>query len=47
MQKVDLHTVDLGGELRLRVQPRLDPAHVVPAHPVGGDGLHRGELHAL
>ena len=42
-----LDPVDLGRELRERVQPRLDPAEVVVGRPVAGELLHRRELDAL
>ena len=47
MDEVDLDPVDLGRELRERVQPCLDPAEVVVGRPVAGELLHRRELHAL
>src|SRR5205823_7250883 len=39
--------VDLGLELRQRVQSRLAPAPVVIGCPVTGELLHRRQLHAL
>ncbi|SFK76976.1 hypothetical protein SAMN04488085_103376 [Geodermatophilus ruber] len=45
--EVDAHAVDLGGELRQPVQPRLAPAPRVLAAPVAARCLHRGQLHAL
>ena len=47
VDEVDLDPVDLGRELRERVQPRLDPAEVVVLRPVPGELLGRSELHAL
>ena len=47
VQEVDVDAVDLGEELRERVEPRLDLAPVVLRRPVVGEGLHRRELHAL
>ena len=47
MDEVDVHAVDLGDELRQRVQPRLDPPEVVLVQPVARERLQRRELHAL
>jgi hypothetical protein len=44
---VDVHPIDLGRELRQRVELGLAPAPVVLGRPVAGELLHRGELHAL
>jgi hypothetical protein len=34
---MDVHPVDLGRELRQRIQPRLALAPVVPGRPVAGE----------
>ena len=47
VDEVDVETVDLGDELRQRVQPRLEPPEVVLGAPVAHELLHRRELHAL
>ena len=47
MDEVDVHPVDLGRELRKRVQSRLALAPVVLGRPVAGELLHRRQLHAL
>jgi hypothetical protein len=47
MDEVDIHPVDLGRELRQRVELRLDLAPVVVGRPVAGERLHRRQLHAL
>ena len=47
VDEVDVHPVDLGLELRQRVQPRLAPAPVVLRRPVAGELLDRRQLHAL
>ena len=47
VDEVDVHTVDLGRELRKRIEPRLDPTEVVVLCPVAGELLDRRELHAL
>ena len=47
VDEVDVHAVDLGRELRQRVEPRLDPAEVVLPGPVAGELLDRRQLHAL
>ena len=47
VDEVDLDPVDLGRELRQRVQPRLAPAPVVLGRPVAGERLQRRQLHAL
>ena len=47
MDEVDVEAVDLGRELRERVQPRLARAPVVLRLPVAGELPHRRELHAL
>ena len=47
VDEVDVEPVDLGDELRQRVQLRLDLAPVVLGRPVARELLHRRELHAL
>jgi hypothetical protein len=47
VDEVDLDPVDLGDELRKRVEPRLDPTEVVVVRPVPGELLDRRQLHAL
>src|SRR5262245_17511148 len=47
MDEVDVESVDLGLELRKRIQPRLAPAPVVLRRPVVGELLNRAELHSL
>src|SRR6185503_7573186 len=47
VDEVEIHPVDLGFELRERVQPRLALAPVVFARPVPGELLHRRQLYAL
>ena len=47
MDEVDLDPVDLGRELRKRVQPRLDPTEVVVGRPVARELLERRLLDAL
>src|SRR5262245_59207005 len=47
MDEVDVHPVDLGLELRQRVQPRLDPPEVVVGAPVAREFPQRRQLHAL
>jgi hypothetical protein len=47
VDEVDLLSVDLGVELRQRVQLRLAPPPVVFGRPVAGECLDRRELHAL
>ena len=47
VDEVDLDPVDLGRELRQRVQPRLDPTEVVLVRPVARERLDRRQLHAL
>src|SRR5262249_5081515 len=47
VDEVDVDAVDLGPELRQRVQPGLDPADVVVRRPVAGERLDRRELDAL
>jgi hypothetical protein len=47
VDKVDVDPVDLGDELRQRVQSRLALAPVVIRRPVARELLHRRQLHAL
>ena len=47
MDEVDVHAVDLGDELRQRVQSRLDAPKVVVGRPVARQLLNRRQLHAL
>ena len=47
VDEVDVQPVDLGLELRQRVQSRFAPAPVVFGRPVAGELLRRGQLHTL
>ena len=47
VDEVDVHAVDLGRELRQRVQLRLGLTPVVVARPVASQRLQRRQLHAL
>ena len=47
VDEVDVQPVDLGLELRQRVQSRFAPAPVVFGRPVAGEFLRRGQLHTL
>ncbi len=47
MDEVNVEPVDLGQELRQRVEPRLALAPVVFGSPMAGEGLSCRELHAL
>ena len=47
VDEVDVHSVDLGRELRQRVQPRRDAPEVVLVRPVVRERLDRRELDAL
>ena len=47
VDEVDVHPVDLGRELRQRIQSRLALAPVVVGRPVAGERLDRRQLHAL
>src|SRR5690348_12774109 len=47
MNEVDLKPVDLGLELRQRIQPRLARAPIVVFRPIARERLKRGELHTL
>ena len=47
MDEVDVQPVDLGCELRQRIQSRLTPAPVVFVLPVARELLNRRQLHAL
>src|SRR4029077_10121348 len=47
VDEMNVEAVDLGEELRQRVQPRFALAPVVLRRPVSREGLSRCELHAL
>jgi hypothetical protein len=47
VDQVDVHPVDLGRELRQRVESRLARAPVVLGRPEARERLERGQLHAL
>ena len=47
VNEVDVHPVDLGRELRERIQPRLARAPVVIGSPVANKRPNRRQLHAL
>jgi hypothetical protein len=47
VDEVDVHAVDLGRELRQRVEPRLDPPEVVLGRPVPCERLQRRKLDPL
>ena len=47
VDEMDVESVDLGDELRERVQLRLASAPVVVRGPVVREVVHRRELHAL
>src|SRR6476660_1665318 len=47
MDEVNVQPVDLGLELRQRVQSRFAPAPVVLGRPVAREVLYRRQLHAL
>ena len=47
MDEVDVHPVDLGRELRQRVQPRLHAPEVVLVRPIVRERPCRRQLHAL
>jgi hypothetical protein len=47
VDEVDVHPVDIGRELRQRVQPRLARAPVVIGSPVANERLDRRQLDAL
>ena len=47
VDEVDVHAVDLGLELRQRVELLLAAAPVVPVQPVAGERLRRCQLHSL
>ena len=47
VDEVDVDPVDLGRELRQRVQPRLDASEVVVGRPVACQRLQSRQLHAL
>src|ERR1044072_7843881 len=44
---MDVEPVDLGDEIRQRVEPRFDLAPVMLCRPMARELLHRGELDAL
>jgi hypothetical protein len=47
VDEVDVYTVDLGDELRQRVQPLRNAPEVVLVEPVAADGLQGRRLNAL
>src|SRR5262249_46846680 len=47
VDEMDVQAVDLGLELRQRVQSRLAPAPVVLGRPVAREVLYRRQLHTL
>ena len=47
VNEMNVETVDLGDEVRIRIQLRLDLAPVVFGRPVAGELLNRRELNAL
>ena len=47
MDEMDVESVDLGDEMRQRVQLRLAFAPIVICRPIVREFLHRRELHAL
>jgi hypothetical protein len=47
VDEVDVDAIDLGDELRQRVQPRLDPSEVVLVQPVLRERLQRLQLNSL
>jgi hypothetical protein len=47
MDEMDVESVDLGDELRQRVEPRLAPAPVVVRPPIARDFLEGRQLYAL
>src|SRR5687767_3127076 len=47
MDEMDVEPVDLGGEVREGVQPRLALAPVVLGRPIAREVLHERERHAL
>src|SRR2546430_17519338 len=47
VDEVNVHTVDLGLELRERVELRLSLAPVVVGRPIAAKRLNRRKLHAL
>jgi hypothetical protein len=47
VHEVDVHAVDLRGELRQRVQPGFDPPSLVVCRPVVAQRIHCGQLHTL
>src|SRR5215204_6079936 len=47
MDEMDVEPVDVGYELRIAVELRLDLAPIVIACPIAGECLHRRQRHAL
>ena len=47
MNEMDVQSIDLGDELRQRVQPRLYPAPVIAGRPIARELLHGRKRHAL
>src|SRR5439155_19000739 len=47
VNKMDVQPIDLGDELRIAIELRLDLAPVVFRRPIAGELLHRRERHAL
>ena len=47
MDEVDVEPVDLGHEVRQRVEPRFAPPPVIVRRPIARDLPHKRELHAL
>ena len=47
VNEVNVQPIDLGDEIRQRIQPRLDLAPVVLGRPIARERLSRRELYAL
>jgi len=47
MDEVNVETVDLGDEVRIGIQLRLNLAPVILSRPIAGERLHCRELYAL
>ena len=47
VNEMNVQPIDLGDELRQRIQLRFDLAPVVVSRPIARERLHRRELHAL
>src|SRR5579863_3175933 len=47
VDEMDVEPIDLGDELRQRIQSRFDLAPVVSCRPILRELLHRRKLHAL